>query len=146
MLGETYAERETEWGNLWSWVSLFLYAWECTAGGKEGNGVQMYCIQHRALNFNRYIMMCSPAALLFQTSKPPTFLTLVATAPPSPFLLPAHTPDYHFLIHQYPLLFFSFSLAVGCINFTFILFSLFNGRSGYRQAVASFELLVLKAT
>ena len=78
-----------EWGNLRSRVLLFLYTWECTAGGKEGNGVQMYCIKHRGLNFNRYITMRSPAALALQTSKPPsTFLTLPATAPPP--LLPTH--------------------------------------------------------
>lgn len=129
---ETWTLREMdlqgvrEWGNLWSRVLLFLYTWECTAGGKEGNGVQMYCIKHRGLNFNRYITMRSPAALPFQTSKPPsTFLTLPATAPPPPPLLPTHThlPDSPFLAlisAACPVFFFSLSVAEGCIHFTLL--------------------------
>lgn len=52
-------------------VHVRVHSW-----GKEGNGVQMYCIQHTGLNFNRYITKRS----LFPTSKPPYPLATAASA------------------------------------------------------------------
>lgn len=136
-----------EWGNLWSRVLLCLYTWGCTAGGKEGNGVQMFCIKSRTLNFNRYITVRSPAALPSQRSKPPsTFLTLLATATPSHQNTLSDSPFLFLITAACPMLFFLTLWWWAVFSWLYSLFSpVFTGTAGTRlcqQSVASFELRV----
>lgn len=44
-------------------------------GEKRGNGLQMLCIKHRGLNFNRYVTTRSPAALPFPNIKTSLYLS-----------------------------------------------------------------------